>query len=575
MERGEGSNRRDSLPLTFSDVLQSPEESEMADKRKLTSDEIRERFQEALNGGHIYVCYQPQINHMTGRMTGAEALMRWDDPEYGPQNPADFIPCLEEADLILQADLFVFREVCSLLSYCRDSGHAMVPISVNMSRYDIYNNHRYVEEIEKIRHEYGIPVSCLRIEITEGSAIGGLELITSVLDKMHEIGYIVEMDDFGSGYSSLNILKDLDVDIIKLDMRFLDGEIGGRGGTIISSMVQMTKWLQTPVIAEGVETPEQADYMRSIGCYNVQGFLYSKPLIKEEFLKQSEKYDFEPQNTRAGLLDDIDAGKFWNPDSMETLLFNNFVGPAAIYSYENGKIEMLKVNRKYVNEIGMNVNEDILLTKSPVDSMNERDRAAYEETLKKAIESGEEEECETWHEVSSKCCGDDMVCIRSSLRLIGSAGEQYLFFVGIRNITAEKIRFDSLVESEKKFRMASEQNNTFAWEYEIQTKRMRPCARCMRELGLPALLENYPEPVIESGLFPAEIADKYREWHRRLAEGEKQLAGIMPLTEDRIPFMVRYTTEFDENGRPYKAYGSATEVRGYDMNWQKKPVTAE
>ena len=545
----------------------------MAENRQLTSEEIQEKFQDALDNGHIYVCYQAQINHMTGRMTGAEALMRWNDPDCGPQYPSDFIPELEKADLIFLADLFVFTEVCSLLSYCRASGLPAVPVSVNLSRYDIYNGHNYVEEIEKIRKLYGVPVSLIRIEITENSAIGGLELITSVLDRLHNIGYIVEMDDFGSGYSSLSILKDLNVDIIKLDMKFLNGEIGGRGGTIISSMVQMTKWLKTPVIAEGIETIEQADYMKSIGCYYMQGYLYARPVSKEEFIKMLQKYDFEPEYSGDGLLNDIDTGKFWNPDSMETLLFNNFAGPAAIFTYTGGRIEMLRVNSKYVRELGINTDEKTLLEGSIYDDMEEDDRQIFEATIKKAIDSRTEEECESWHNVHSDCCGSDRICIRSSMRLIGTTGEQYLFYLNIRNITAEKIRYEELADNEKKFRIASDHTNTFAWEYEISTRKMRPCSRCRRELGLPEVIEDYPEPLIANGFFPADIADKYRDWMTQLANGEKHIEGILPLTADRLPFMVRYTTEFDESGRPYKAYGSATEVKGYDMSWYRKNPT--
>ncbi|MCR5775700.1 MAG: EAL domain-containing protein [Lachnospiraceae bacterium] len=540
----------------------------MGDKRQLTFDEIKEKFPDALKNGNIYVCYQAQINHVTGRLAGAEALMRWEDPDHGPQYPADFIPFLEQADLIFKADLFVFREVCALQNYCRNRNIPLVPISVNMSRYDIYNNNQYVEEIEKIRREYGIPVDMLRIEITESSAIGGTKLITSVLEHLHQIGYVVEMDDFGAGYSSLNILKDLNVDIIKLDMNFLNGEIGGRGGTIISSMVQMTKWLNTPVIAEGVETLEQADYMSSIGCYYIQGYLYSKPIKRTEFLELAGKYDHEPQYSGKGLLNDIDSGKFWNPDSMETLLFNNFVGPAAIFTYENGKIEFMRVNTKFVKEIGAEAVDKTALNIG-LEQMDETGSKIYEQTIKKAIETREEEECETWIDVSSRCCGDDRLCIRSHMRLIGTAGDQYIFYVRIRNITAERLQYIYLEDNEKKFRMAIEQNNAFAWEYDIATKKMRPCSRCRRELGLPEVLENYPEPMIENGFFPAESADMYRRWHKELAEGKDHLEAIIPLTEDRIPFIVRYTAEFDEAGRPYKAYGSATEVKGYNMAWHK------
>ena len=222
-------------------------------QRKMNEAELTDSFRDSLKNGDIYICLQPQINHLTRRMVGAEALIRWKHPVFGQQYPNDFIPILERNNLIFEADLFVFRKVCELLRGLLDSHSVMVPISVNMSRYDIYH-HDYVESIEAIRREYNVPAKYLRVELTESSAIGGIELVTGVLDSLHGYGYLVEMDDFGSGYSSLNILKDLNVDIIKLDMRFLSGEIGGRGAVIIESVVQMARWLNTIIITEGVET---------------------------------------------------------------------------------------------------------------------------------------------------------------------------------------------------------------------------------------------------------------------------------------------------------------------------------
>ena len=259
-------------------------------RKTMTEQELLDCFDDAIKYGHIFATYQPKINHATGRMVGAEALMRWSHPEYGMQYPSDFIPVLEKNDLIYRADLAVFEIVCKFQRKCLDNGISVVPISVNMSRYDIYRKN-YVDEIEKLRVKYDIPVKYLHVEVTETSAIGGMELISGVLKQLHEYGYIVEMDDFGSGYSSLNVLKDLAVDVIKLDMRFLSGNIGGRGGTIISAIVQMAKWLGTPVIAEGVETMEQADYMKSIGCKYIQGYLYSKPVVEEEFLKKLQQLE--------------------------------------------------------------------------------------------------------------------------------------------------------------------------------------------------------------------------------------------------------------------------------------------
>ena len=530
-------------------------------QRKMNEAELTDSFRDSLKNGDIYICLQPQINHLTRRMVGAEALIRWKHPVFGQQYPNDFIPILERNNLIFEADLFVFRKVCELLRGLLDSHSVMVPISVNMSRYDIYH-HDYVESIEAIRREYNVPAKYLRVELTESSAIGGIELVTGVLDSLHGYGYLVEMDDFGSGYSSLNILKDLNVDIIKLDMRFLSGEIGGRGAVIIESVVQMARWLNTIIIAEGVETMEQADYMKSIGCKYIQGYLYFKPLSVEDFRKELQETVHEPLKPALRLVETIDAGRFWDPDSLETLIFSNLVGGAAIFNFNirSGKLDVLRINENYLRELGMNQSEEDVFHNDPWWCFGDNAKEVYIKTIEKAISTREEASCETWRNISSKCCGDNKICVLSEMRSIGNADDDYLIYTRIRNITAEKRRYDEVFDNDKKMMMAADQANVYAWEYTIATKEMRPCFRCMRDLGLPSLIENYPEPVIESGLFQPDYADEYRSWHRRIAEGEKSIEGIMPLTVGRVPFHVRYTTEFDENGRPLKAYGSATMV---------------
>ena len=525
----------------------------------MSEKELLGGFEDAMRYGHIFACYQPKINHNTGRMIGAEALMRWKHPVFGLQYPSDFIPLLEKNDLICTADLYIFEQVCKFQRRCLDEGISTVPISVNMSRYDIYHDD-YVDKIEALRVSYDIPIKLFHIEITESSAIGGMELVSDVLSRLHSYGYKVEMDDFGSGYSSLNVLKDLEVDVIKLDMRFLSGSsIGGRGGAILNAIVQMTKWLNTPVIAEGIETLEQADYMKSIGCNYIQGYLYSKPVTEEEFIKKLGQLEHEPVAPSI-VMEQMDAGKFWDPDSLETLIFNNYVGGAAIFSYLDGKAEMLRVNKKYVKEIGMNMSEQDILNCEPWSCMDEHNKEIYIDALNRAVTTREEVSCETWRTFCSKTCGEDKICIRSFIRMIGKTDQQYLFYVMVQNITAEKKNFDALYNSERKFRFASEQANVYAWEYDVATKEMRPCFRCMRDLNVPPVVYNYPEPLIESGLFPPDYADMYRDWMKQIEEGVDHLEAIIPLTVGRIPFHVRYTTEFDENGKPLKAYGSATLV---------------
>ncbi len=527
--------------------------------RVMTRQEMIDGFDEAIEKEQFYVCYQPQVNHMSGNVVGAEALLRWKHPEFGVQFPGDFIPVLEENDLIYCADQFVFEMVCRMIKKCLDDSIPVVPVSVNMSRYDIVG-HDYVEDIEKIRKKYAVPVKYLRIEITESSAIGGSTVMMSILDKLHVYGYIVEMDDFGSGYSSLNILKDLDVDIIKLDMSFLSDNVAGRGGVIISSMVQMTKWLNTPVIAEGVETVEQADYMQSLGCNYIQGYLYSKPVPEDEFIKLMQKMNHEPIRPAMKIAKGMGVGDFWDPNSFETLIFNDFVGAAAIFSYEDGKVEILRVNKKYLEEVGMNQSEQDIIESDPLELHSEESRKVYEDTILKAIKSGEEETCECWRTIRSKCCGDDNICVRSHVRMVGKAGKQYLMYARIRNITGEKRLYEELEKSERRFRYASDQINVYAWEYTIASKEMRPCFRCMRDLGLPMIVKNYPEPAIEAGIFPPDYADMYRDIMKKVDEGEDVPEVVIPLTVGRVPFTIRYTIERDESGKPFKAYGSATLV---------------
>ncbi|MBR6617881.1 MAG: bifunctional diguanylate cyclase/phosphodiesterase [Oscillospiraceae bacterium] len=523
----------------------------------LTEQEIVGMMAIALNAEQFVVHYQPQYNHSTGMIAGAEALVRWMHPERGLISPGLFIPIFERNGFITKLDLYVFEHVCRFVRKCIDSKLPLIPISVNFSRHDIYQTN-FAEMLEELRLKYDVPVRYLRLEITESAIMGGSQHTNEIIRKLHDYGYIVEMDDFGSGYSSLNVLKDIELDIIKLDMNFLaEQSDSNRGGTILSSIVRMAKWLCLPVIAEGVETVEQADFLRSIGCDCVQGFLYSRPLPEEKYEALISGNIVGAKIPQMELLDIMNACDFWNPKSQETLIFSNYVGGAAIFDYHNGKVEVLRVNKKYLQEIGMNLSEKELIEGDPMRFFDEHNKKIYLDMLERAMQSGEEEECETWRNIVSSCCGTERICIRSSVRMIGQSGGSTLFYGMIRNITAEKQQYADILESERRFKIASEQINIYYWEYTIATKEMRPCFRCMRDLGLPPLLTNYPEPAIERGIFPPEVADMYRDWHRQVAEGVEHLEAIIPLTPDRIPFRVRYTTEFDENGLPVKAYGSA------------------
>ena len=432
----------------------------------LTEQEITGMMENALRKKNFVLCYQPQYNHHTGMLVGAEALVRWKNDGRGMIQPGTFVPIFEKNGFITKLDMYVFEEVCAFLRRCMKNGVPMVPVSTNFSRHDIFQPD-FVERLESVRKRYKVPVEFLRVEITESSIRGNSKMTNEVISKLHEHGYIVEMDDFGSGYSSLNVLKDIELDIVKLDMLFLSEEAGGnRGGTILSSVVRMLKWLGTPMIAEGVETVEQADFLRSIGCDIIQGYLYAEPLPEAEYMELVRKQAIETRLPQLEVIDKFDVGNFWDPKSQETLIFNNYVGGAAIFSYCNGKLEILRVNRKYLQEVGMNLSEKDFLASDAFSVFDEENRSVYVEMLDEAILTMEEQECETWRHYRSGVCGEAKICIRSNVRMIGRCGDNYLFYAMIRNVRQEKESDRRNAGREKRCEEAGEEADTHYWEYD-------------------------------------------------------------------------------------------------------------
>ena len=256
---------------------------------------IVSRLPAAVESGEIQVWYQPQVNYKTGKITGAEALCRWNSKKNGNISPGEFIPILEETGLIYDLDCHVWDTVCKDLRRWNEQGRDIC-VSVNLSRQDIVKNPDVAEHFNTLKEIYNLSPKQLRIEITESAYVENSDVIIKTTTKLREAGFEVEMDDFGSGYSSLNMLKEVVLDRIKLDLRFITGSGDQKmGRTILSYMVQMLQAIGTSLIAEGVETLEQADFLGSLGCEEMQGYYFYKPMPVDEFekldgfVKKSEK----------------------------------------------------------------------------------------------------------------------------------------------------------------------------------------------------------------------------------------------------------------------------------------------
>lgn len=298
----------------------------------------------AIEEEQFVVYLQPKINLITGKPYGAEALVRWMHPTQGMISPAEFIPVYERNGIIGRLDQYMWRKVCALLRKWIDQGGNPDPISVNVSRVNIYNP-RLVEILNKIITEYRIPPQLLNLEITESAFMEDQSLVMKTVKRLHDLGFKIMMDDFGSGYSSLNVLKDMDVDYLKIDMKFLQEEksFNGKGEKVLTSVVRMAKWLNLPSIVEGVETEEQVDFLKCIGCEYAQGFYYAKPMpIVDYELYLARERKKEEQISRNDNSDMV--SELWNTRSSVSILFDALDVPVAIYEYRNDKIELLRSN---------------------------------------------------------------------------------------------------------------------------------------------------------------------------------------------------------------------------------------
>lgn len=251
---------------------------------------IELEMEDALKNGEFQVFLQPKVNMITSQIYGAEGLSRWVHPVDGVRPPIMYIPLFEKNGFISKLDMYIFEEVCRLKSQWSGKSYAHIPISVNMSRLHLYD-HSFPETLENIAKKYNVPTKELEIEVTESIFIKDTKELIQTVDNLRSRGFLVSIDDFGSGFSALNLLKDLTVDTIKLDRHFLQVSANtNRGKKVIRNVIALCRDLKMDVVTEGVETKEQIDFITSCGCPIGQGFYYAKPLAVPEFLDFAEEY---------------------------------------------------------------------------------------------------------------------------------------------------------------------------------------------------------------------------------------------------------------------------------------------
>jgi len=317
----------------------------------LQEQRIINEMQNALETEQFEVYLQPKYDLKTERPYGAEALIRWKHPEKGMLLPRQFIPVFERNGFIGKVDFYMWEKVCALLRHWLDEGRKPEPISVNISRVNMYNP-KLLELLLGLTRKYRIPPSLLPLELTESAYMQNPEVMQATVKSLQQAGFSVMMDDFGSGYSSLNTLKDIPVDVLKIDMNFLSGNADSqRSKCILTSVVRMAGWMSLPVIMEGVETRAQVEFLKDIGCGYAQGYYFAKPMQVSDYEALVEGVSQAPAVWESENLEEI-SRIIWCASPEAELLFNTICEPAAVCELLNGNLRALKVNPIFYEEFG-------------------------------------------------------------------------------------------------------------------------------------------------------------------------------------------------------------------------------
>lgn len=413
--------------------------------------ELINAMKPALDNHEYVIYYQPIVNYSSHTIVKAEALVHWKTSSGSLIPPGVFIPVFEKSGFIYELDKYVWKNVCQAIRRWKDAGLNVPSISVNISRKDFY--HQDIQEyLSDLIKEYNLDPSCLNLEVTESAYMDDPSQLSEVIQKLRSSGFRIEMDDFGSGYSSLNTLKNMPVDSVKLDMNFINDNTGTKaenhkGGKILSSVVRMVHDIGLPIVAEGVETEFEAEYLKSIGCYLMQGYYFSKPLPETEllaFIADKELSDTDALKERIGKMDTID---FLEATPQSTLLFNTFIGGAGIVEYTKNTLSGLRLNDMFFKIIGVSRETYDPYLYDMMQRITPRCRPIMQDALQKAIDTQEESYCEIRTLPFND--GSEGSWLACRMRYLSKKAEGHLLFLSIENITKQKTAAlsDSLYKS--------------------------------------------------------------------------------------------------------------------------------
>ena len=403
-------------------------------KSLLEEQEIIEEMHDALADGQFIPYFQPIFNIDGLTIISAETLVRWKHPVKGIISPGIFVPLFESNGFITKLDFYIWEQACKHLHKWKAAGLAVVPLSINISRIDLYHPH-LCEELLALLQKYDLDISLLKLEITESAYIDDPDALLSVLQRLHDAGFQILMDDFGSGYSSLNTLKDMPINIMKIDMCFLRQLEGSpRAASILTSVVRMAKWLDLPVVAEGLETKAQLDFLHSIGCGMGQGYFFSKPLPSAEFEKLLLQGDAAPAPRPAAPETSVDLDLLWNTSTEVNLLFDSMIGGMAVFEMVQGELKVQRANDAYCQIVGCTSQEVFHTSDIAFNYLKPADRQLLLDACYRALDSDQVESVMIHHDhIDQSACW-----LKYSIRHLNTAADYSSFFFIVNDVTPQR-----------------------------------------------------------------------------------------------------------------------------------------
>ncbi|MBD5104772.1 MAG: EAL domain-containing protein [Ruminococcaceae bacterium] len=521
--------------------------------------EIRAETHRAIVKGEFCIYYQPIYGVRSKKFVCAEALVRWVHPTKGIVPPGKFIPVFERNGFIAELDLYVLEQVCKYHQKRREMGLEPFPISVNISRMSLYNPSLF-DVISRLTERYGVEPKYFRIEITETAYNDNPAQLLETVNKLRENGFPVLMDDFGSGYSSLNTLKDIPIDMLKLDMKFMQGfEDNDRVGTIVTAVSRMSKWLDIPMLAEGVETKEQYDFLRSIGCAYIQGYYFSRPVPEDRFTELVQKEEAAPAEKnieRYGLNEGVN--EILGSNATVSKLLSGVFGGLGIYELYDDKLEVIRVNEGYMQIMGYSPDEftgehyDIWQNVHPDDIEKSKNACIEAAKTGKTVRAV----------VKRYDRNGNLLYLDGMHKRLGGTDENPILCIAFNDIT-EQLENEAIIrKSRRQIDTVLDTINAMAVDIDFTTGESF-CSGVMDEFGFS--VEELAEKLrngegFESVAHPDDV-DKMKAWHADKTSGRYANEFRIKIQDGKYRwFRFVETRAFDENGMLTRLTGLVRDI---------------